>query len=151
MLAHDDACTLGEDAMASRNKVDLDALIPRADLFEITDPVIADTRVIRIGDLGPGVIYDLLRKPDFQRETDNWSPKQVAALIDTFSKSEIIPSIILWQSSDRIFIVDGAHRLSALVAWVRNDYGAGDLSQRFFQGKIPEHQKTMHDQTQKMV
>jgi hypothetical protein len=110
-----------------RNQVNLDALIPRADLFEITDPVIADSRAIRITDLKPGLIYDLLRKPDFQRETANWSPQQVARLIETFSKADIIPAIILWQNAGRIFVVDGAHRLSALVAWVRNDYGAGDL------------------------
>lgn len=90
-----------------RNQVNLDALIPRADLFEITDPVIADSRAIRITDLKAGLIYDLLRKPDFQRETANWSPQQVARLIETFSKADIIPAIILWQNAGRIFVVDG--------------------------------------------
>jgi Protein of unknown function DUF262/HNH endonuclease len=134
-----------------RNQVNLDALIPRADLFEITDPVIADSRAIRITDLKAGLIYDLLRKPDFQRETANWSPQQVARLIETFSKADIIPAIILWQNAGRIFVVDGAHRLSALVAWVRNDYGAGDLSQTFFRGKVPDQQRALHDQTLDLV
>jgi hypothetical protein len=138
-------------AATSKNQVNLDALIPRADLFEIADSVIADTRVIRISDLKPGVIYDMLRKPDFQRETDSWSPKQVAKLIETFAKADIIPAVILWQSGNKIFIVDGAHRLSALAAWVRNDYGAGPLSQLFFDGKIPDHQRALAEETRELV
>jgi hypothetical protein len=88
-------------ATATRNQVNLDALIPRADFFEVTDTVIADTGVIRISDLKPCPVFDMLRKPDFQRETDSWSPKQVAKLIETYSKSDIIPSIILWQNGNK--------------------------------------------------
>jgi hypothetical protein len=138
-------------AGAGRNYANLDALIPRADLFEDADPVIADSQVIRIPDLKPGVIYDMLRKPDFQRETINWTPKQVAGLIETASKSEIIPAIILWQNGNKIFVVDGAHRLSALIAWAWDDYGAGKLSQRFFQGKIHDHQIEMDRVTRELV
>jgi hypothetical protein len=83
-----------------RNQVNLDALIPRADLFQITDPVIADSRAIRITDLKAGLIYDLLRKPDFQRETANWSPQQVARLIETFSKDGVIGRPSLWIAED---------------------------------------------------
>lgn len=131
--------------------VNLDALIPRADLFAVPDIAKADSRSIKITDLKPGLVYSLLRKPDFQRETSNWTPQQVAALIQTFSKSDIIPAIILWQSGNRVFVVDGAHRLSALVAWIRNDYGAGDLSIDFFNGKIPDHQRLMHEETLTLV
>jgi len=136
---------------ASKNQVTLDALIPRADLFEMVDPVVADTRVIRISDLKPGVIYDMLRKPDFQRETNNWTPLQIMRLIETFAKADIIPSVILWQSGSRIFIVDGAHRLSALVAWVRDDYGAGSISREFYGNRMPDHQIKLHDETRKLV
>jgi 5-methylcytosine-specific restriction endonuclease McrA len=137
-------------ATATRNQVNLDALIPRADFFEVTDTVIADTGVIRISDLKPCPVFDMLRKPDFQRETDSWSPKQVAKLIETYSKSDIIPSIILWQNGNKIFIVDGAHRLSALVAWVRNDYGDGELSRKLF-SRIPDHQKALDEETRRLV
>ncbi|MGE0023635.1 MAG: HNH endonuclease family protein [Hyphomicrobium sp.] len=135
----------------SKNQVNLDALIPRADLFEVTQTAHADSRAIRITDLKPGLIYQLLRKPDFQRETVNWTPLQVVTLIKTFVNSDIIPAIILWQSGGQIFVVDGAHRLSALVGWVRNDYGAGEVSQTFFQGKIPDQQRALHEQTAEMV
>jgi hypothetical protein len=96
-------------ANASKNQVNLDALFPRADLFEQAEPVIKKTTAIRLSDLGPGPIYDMLRKPDFQRETNDWSPKQVAKLIETFEKDDIIPAVILWQNGNKIFIVDGAH------------------------------------------
>lgn len=138
-------------ALGGRNQVNLDGLIPRADLFEVSDPVIADTQVIRFSDLKPSAIYDMLRKPDFQRETTNWTPDQVAKLVETFSKADIIPSVILWQSGTKIFIIDGAHRLSALVAWIRDDYGAGDLSRAFYKGRIPDHQRDLHDRTKEKV
>lgn len=138
-------------AAASKYQVNLDALVPRADLFETADSAIAKTRVIRLSDLGPGVIYDMLRKPDFQRETNSWSPKQVAKLIETFATDDIVPAVILWQSGSKIFIVDGAHRLSALAAWVRDDYGAGEQSQSFFKGKVPEQQRSLDEETRRLV
>ncbi|MDH2345716.1 DUF262 domain-containing protein [Bradyrhizobium sp. SSUT77] len=138
-------------ANASKYQVNLDALFPRADLFELAQPVIKKTSGIRLSDLGPGAVYDMLRKPDFQRETNDWNPKQVAKLIETFVKDDIIPAVILWQNGNKIFIVDGAHRLSALAAWVRNDYGNGEQSLAFFKGKIPEQQKLIHDETQRLV
>ena len=112
-------------ASGSKSFVNLDALIPRADLFEHPDAVVADAPSLRLTDLEPGLTYNLLRKPDFQRETANWTPTQVHGLIQTFCDSDIIPAIILWQNGNQVFVVDGAHRLSALIAWVRNDYGAG--------------------------
>ena len=135
-----------------RQVVNLDALIRRADLFETATPILGkDGPSIRVLDLKPGVTYDMLRKPDFQRETANWTPQQVSDLIETFSKSDLIPSIILWQNREHIFVVDGAHRLSALIAWVQNDYGAGSRSLSFFGGKIPDAQRTMHEETEALV
>lgn len=141
-------CMVGK---ASKNQTTLDALIPRADLFEGSDSVVADTRAIRISDLKPGVIYDMLRKPDFQRETNNWTPQQIMQLIKTFANADIIPSVILWQSGSRIFIIDGAHRLSALAAWVHDDYGAGTISREFYKGRMPDHQIKLHDETRALV
>src|SRR4051812_44376584 len=101
-------------ARDGKNVVNLDALIPRADLFEQSVPGKLDQN-LRIADLEPGTTYGLLRKPDFQRETANWSPQQVVGLIQTFCESDIIPSIILWENGTSLFVVDGAHRLSALI------------------------------------
>ncbi|MFK4794796.1 DUF262 domain-containing protein [Sphingobium sp. ZW T5_29] len=135
----------------STTVVNLDALIPRGDLFEYPTGVQADSMEIRITDLEPGLIYSLLRKPDFQRETANWSPNQVVDLIETFCAADIIPAIILWQNGSSIFVVDGSHRLSALVGWVRNDFGAGLRSQEMFGSNISAHQRAMHERTVDLV
>ncbi len=140
----------GEMAQNGKNAVYLDALIARADLFEQSMPGKLD-RNIRITDLEPGITYNLLRKPDFQRETANWTPTQVARLIQTFSESDIIPAIILWENGTSLFVVDGAHRLSALIGWVQSDFGAGSKSLQMFGGNIPEVQRAMHDQTLALV
>ncbi|WP_301548598.1 DUF262 domain-containing protein [Micromonospora sp. C95] len=87
--------------------------------------------------------YHVLRKPDFQRETSNWTPEKVAELVESFLEGDLIPSIILWRSpeSGNIFVIDGAHRLSALAAWVNDDYGDKEISARFFADNIPREQK----------
>jgi hypothetical protein len=90
----------------TRNVVNLDALLPRQDLASPAEAA-ADIPGLKLTDLEPGLIYNWLRKPDFQRETANWSPEQVADLIETFAKGNIIPSIILWQSGQRVFVIDG--------------------------------------------
>jgi hypothetical protein len=57
----------------------------------------------------------------------------------------------LWQSeTSGIFVIDGAHRLSALIAWVHDDYGDGSLSLTFFE-KIAPEQKSAADETRKLV
>ena len=40
----------------------------------------------------------------------------------------------MWESklNGKLFVIDGAHRLSALMAWVNDDYGNGILSKSFF-------------------
>lgn len=138
-------------ATSGRNLVNLDALIPRSDLFGDDPPVILSNRSIRISDLEECAFYDQFRKPDFQRETANWTPQQVTSLVKTFAESDIIPSVIFWQNGPHIFVIDGAHRLSALIAWVRDDYGSGKLSRDIFKDAIPTHQLEMHRQTQALI
>jgi len=134
----------------TRNVVNLDALIPREDLAAPVEAN-ADIPGLKISDLKPGLIYSWLRKPDFQRETANWSPEQVADLVETFANGNIIPAVILWQNGQRVFVIDGAHRLSALIAWAQDDYGAGSISATHYQNSIPEQQKAMHEATKKLV
>ncbi|MEV0425518.1 DUF262 domain-containing protein [Micromonospora sp. NPDC050495] len=68
--------------------------------------------------MAESLIYNVLRKPDFQRETASWPPDKVAELVRSFLEGDLIPSVIMWRSpiSGSIFVIDGAHRLSALVA-----------------------------------
>jgi hypothetical protein len=131
----------------------LDALIPRED-FEIKE-VIAQSQsiqAIQIRDLErDSFLYYQLRKPDFQRETSEWDPKRISDFIQSFLSGDLIPAIILWNSGPYIFTIDGAHRLSALIAWVLDDYGDGILSQSFFGSGIPDEQREVAQTTRNLV
>lgn len=82
-----------------------------------------------------------LRKPDFQRETNDWDEDKIVEFIDSLVSNELIPSIILWKNkSNLIFVIDGAHRLSAICAWINDDYGDGEISNRYYDGYIPSEQ-----------
>ncbi|WP_290753701.1 DUF262 domain-containing protein [Henriciella sp.] len=136
------------------NYVNLDALIPRED-FETTDAKDdgqsrAQTMTVR--DLESNAFFYLaLRKPDFQRETSEWNAARVAGLIKTFIEGDLIPSIILWKHREHIFVIDGSHRLSALIAWVQDDYGDGDLSKKFHGDSIAREQLDYAAATRKRV
>lgn len=143
--------------MATGKSVNLDAMIPREDFSIIEDASSSTDSFDRIGirDLvgKQSLVRNHFRKPDFQRETNHWSPKQVCSLIESFIDGDLIPSIILWQSqsSPRIFVIDGGHRISALCAWVDDDYGNGLVSKTFFGDEITEAQKKSHNETQKLI
>ncbi len=92
-----------------------------------------------------------LRKPDFQRETNQWTPEQVVIFLKSFLDNELIPSVILWKSPGKIFVIDGAHRLSVLIAWIRDDYGDGTLSTKFYGGQLPKEQKSIADYLRKRI
>lgn len=135
--------------------VNLDALIRRED-FEVNekpqDPS-GITLTLRASDLeADSFLYKTLRKPDFQRETANWTPEKVADLIQSFAEGDLIPSVILWRAPDgNIFAIDGAHRLSALIGWVLDDYGDRQISQPFFGGFIPPEQVKAAERTRRQV
>lgn len=131
--------------------VNLDALIRRADMAETGEPGEDITSMPITGLEQKGWLYPALRKPDFQRETSNWSADQVADLISTFLRRELIPAVILWRSGQDVFVIDGAHRLSALIAWVHDDYGDGAVSQVFFQNSIPEQQVDAAQRTREII
>ena len=126
-------------------KIILDALIPRED-FDINDENSmnegATKTTITVQDLTFGnFFYSALRKPDFQRETNEWDVDKIYNLLNSFLENELIPGIILWRSSGNyIFVIDGSHRLSALIAWINDDYGDGEISSKFYGGNIPEDQ-----------
>jgi hypothetical protein len=133
------------------NIVNLDALITRADLA-MPGEAAEDITSLPITGLSPkGFLYPALRKPDFQRETANWTPEQVSDLINTFVGRDLIPAVILWRAGQHVFVIDGAHRLSALIAWVHNDYGDGEISRKFFQNQIPYEQQKAADKTRDLV
>src|SRR5690606_37769082 len=95
--------------------------------------------------------YTVIRKPDFQRETNEWDPAKICDFVTSFLEGDLFPAIILWQSGSFIFVIDGSHRLSALVAWVHDDYGDGVISREFFESVIPTDQLKAADDTRRLV
>src|SRR5215207_8830261 len=124
-------------------------MIPREDFGREED--VFDLDLIRdfpLANLGTGApILQLLRKPDFQRETNHWSPEQISTFVASFLDNEVIPSLILWKSPTFIFVIDGGHRLSALRAWMMDDYGDSAISSAFYKGAIPDDQKNVAKRT----
>lgn len=134
-------------------KVNLDALIPRED-FEITSEASQSqfVQTTQIRDLEKGAFfYAVLRKPDFQRETSDWVPDKIAEFVQSFLEGDLIPAIILWNSGNYNFVIDGAHRLSALISWVHDDYGDGESSRLFFEGRIPHEQEEVARTTRNLI
>jgi hypothetical protein len=131
--------------ISTKDKVNLDALIRRQDLeaVKIDYSTNFGEGGIPVSELGGGKLYyELLRKPHFQRETDDWSIDTVVTLIRSFRDGNLIPAIILWRNDQGFtFVIDGAHRLSALIAWVNDDYGDRNISSHFFKYEIPKKQK----------
>ena len=134
-------------------KVNLDALIPRED-FEVEENINSGKKkeAISIEDIKPdSFFFSNIRKPDFQRETNEWDSQKICELIKSFIEGDLIPAIILWRSTGGyLFVIDGSHRLSALSAWVNDDYGDGKISKLFYDG-ILEEQLEVAQETRKLV
>ncbi|MCA9564761.1 MAG: DUF262 domain-containing protein, partial [Myxococcales bacterium] len=150
-----DSPTPNEILMAGRaNVVNLDAMIVRSDfaMEGDEDSTFESVDTISVRDfMALGLLGSLLRKPDFQRETNHWTPLQVASLLECFVNGDLIPSVILWKSTSHIFVIDGGHRLSALKAWITDDYGDGPNSVRLFGNGISTAQKRAAEKTRKLV
>lgn len=137
------------------NNVFLDAIIPRED-FEVKEESKSrgsNINTIAARDLEKdSFFFHSLRKPDFQRETNEWDPERVVSLIESFLEGDLIPAVILWKNGASFtFVIDGAHRLSALAAWINDDFGDGDISKKFYDGIIPEEQITLAEKTRNLV
>ena len=135
--------------------VNLDAMIARADFAQAND----DSGInyesksnISIQDLtSEGLLKNILRKPDFQRETNHWTPIQIVSLLESFINGDLIPSVILWKSPTFVFVIDGGHRLSVLRSWIEDDYGDGPISVKYFGNSISGSQKKSAEKTRKLV
>lgn len=141
--------------MASKsNLVNLDAMIKRADFESGGDESSAfeTFNSIPARELASGnPVVSLLRKPDFQRETNHWSPHQVVSLLECYINGDLIPSVILWKSPTYLFVIDGGHRLSVIRAWMEDDYGDGAISHKLFGHDIPNEQRKAAERTRKLI
>lgn len=138
-----------------RNVVNLDALIPRADFQagldgpnQLTGP---DEKITIHHLRSSGFFAGFMRKPDFQRETIHWTPQKVVDLVRAFVDRDLIPAVILWRAGQFNFVIDGSHRLSALLAWIYDDYGDRARSLEFFGNDIPPEQKQMALKTRDLI
>lgn len=135
-------------------RVNLDALIPRED-FEVSESLSPGRKkeTISIEDLKSDSFFlPLVRKPDFQRETNEWDADKIVQFIESFVNGDLIPALILWRSpSGLLFVIDGSHRLSALLAWINDDYGDGNTSKSFYDLSIPDEQINAAEETRKLV
>lgn len=135
------------------NLVNLDAMIKRADFASAEEKEYFEmVPTISLRDLtNDGLIGSNLRKPDFQRETSHWTPDQVFSLLECFTNGDLIPSVILWKSPTYLFVIDGGHRLSALKAWIDDDYGDGPLSAAYFGQEITREQIKIAEKTRNII
>lgn len=137
-------------------KVNLDAIILRED-FEIIDNqnqgIGRSKDTLSIGDLRrDAFFFSSLRKPDFQRETSEWEGAKICDLIQSYLDEDLIPALILWRSaSGLIFVIDGSHRISALAAWINDDYGDGYISKLFYDSRIPDDQLEVAQRVRTLV
>jgi hypothetical protein len=137
------------------HQVNLDALIKREPMDSASDSsVLGHDPLFKLEELHHTKMYfRLLRKPDFQRETANWSPHMIEEFVRTFLDNGLIPAIIIWHSkaTNNVFVIDGAHRVSALIAWVNDDYGAGEISNKAWGHAIPPAQAKFHKETKSLI
>lgn len=134
--------------------VNLDALIQREDFESGKAESGSHEPLFKLEELAKDKLYyKVLRKPDFQRGTSNWDAKTIVEFVRSFLDGELIPALILWQSRDsnKVFVIDGAHRLSSLIAWVNDDYGDGVISRAFFNHKVPAAQQRFHAETKQQI
>ncbi len=135
-------------------KVNLDALIARED-FEVEENQTPGKKkeTISIEDIKSDSFFFInIRKPDFQRETNEWDEERISQFIKSFIEGDLIPAIILWRSSGGyLFVIDGSHRLSSLSAWVNDDYGDGDITKMFYDGVVPDEQISLASKTRKII
>jgi hypothetical protein len=137
------------------HQVNLDSLIRREPFDSSSDAsVLGHDPLFKLEELHRTKMYfRLLRKPDFQRETANWPPAMIVDFVRTFLDNGLIPSIIIWHSraTNNVFVIDGAHRVSALIAWVNDDYGDGEISRKAWGQAVPPEQKRLHTATKRIM
>jgi Protein of unknown function DUF262/HNH endonuclease len=144
---------LEDEPMAA--PANLDAFLRREDFFAESDTNKSQQEEfseIGLTDLKE-TFLGMMRKPDFQRTTAAWDPRRVMQFIKSFSEGDLIPGLIFWNSptTGNILVVDGAHRISALMAWIHDDYGDKRISQEFLGFQQNKEQSDAAKTTRKLI
>src|SRR5579859_6550098 len=131
--------------MAKELKVYLDRHIPRDNLLykPSSDKITHENSKefqpkLQLSELfGEDAKDDLLRKPDFQRATSAWTPEECVSLLVSVLTEQVIPSIIMWRSPENHwYVLDGGHRLSVVLAWIRDDWGDTLASEEYMDEEL---------------
>lgn len=80
---------------------------------------------IEFRDIQENEVWRNFRKPEFQRATHYWNDDKIIDLLKSVINGYIIPGVILWHNDQtgQVFVLDGAHRISVIRAWVTDDWG----------------------------
>ena len=79
------------------HQVNLDALIVRED-FELSGDTesVATKPLFKLEELEKDRLYfKVLRKPDFQRATNNWTPEMIVSLVESYLDGNLVPALLL--------------------------------------------------------
>lgn len=109
---------------------------------------------IQIRDLfGERPKFRRLRKPDFQRATSAWTAKDCVELLEDVLKEQVVPSVIMWLSpKDQLqYVLDGGHRISVLLAWIRDDWGDKLTSEDYQDPILEENSKQAAKQVKELL
>lgn len=133
----------------------LDAFLLREDFFAESDKSKAQQEEfveIGLSDL-KDTFAGMMRKPDFQRTTAAWDARRIMQFIKSFAEGDLIPGVIFWNSptTGNILVVDGAHRISALLAWIHDDYGDKETSQKFLGFQQNKEQTDAANTTRRLI
>lgn len=141
-------------SIKKEQKCNFESLISRESYYEdITMNVVNTTKKesFTLEDLKESsLFYKSLTKPSFQRDTNDWNVDKAVELIRTFFNQELIPAIIMWRADNgKLYVLDGAHRLSALIAWVNNKYDSSTVNSKLIEKYVDEQVGSFKTNTEK--
>ena len=130
----------------SKLKVFLDHMIRREDLLynrsdKKPNEATPKTLTLSLQELldAPNSRTRYLRKPDFQRATIAWSPLDCVLLLESVLTQQVVPSVIMWLSPENYqYVLDGGHRISVVLAWLRNNWGGNLGSEMYGDEKLEQ-------------
>lgn len=147
--------------MSERLFVHLDHLILREDIFytspktsSLPERNIKKDEVIRYVDIQDNrALFSRLRKPDFQRQTNSWTPEKCVDFLDSVLRGWLVPHIILWKKpgTETRYVLDGAHRVSVVKAWMADDWGDSGSAKSHYAKQDREQIERAAEKTRQMV
>lgn len=115
------------------NSLNLDFLIKKEQVGEEDRSSIKinekNNNIISLNDLlGGSAFLSSIRKPIHQRQI-SWEMSTIINYLEGVIEGGTVVIVhVLKLNDDKVLLIEGAHRLSALIGWVNDDYGDGTLS-----------------------